>query len=84
MSPSALIETNADGLQGFLTEYPNPIIPGFAPDPSVVLVDGTFFLVTSSFHLFPGIPIYTSTDLKQWTHIGMADIGKETNQSELY
>ncbi|CZR49804.1 uncharacterized protein FPRO_16012 [Fusarium proliferatum ET1] len=34
----------------------NPIIPGFAPDPSVTYVDGTYFLVNSSFHMFPGLP----------------------------
>ncbi|KAJ3084430.1 hypothetical protein HK100_009295 [Physocladia obscura] len=43
----------------------NPIIPGFAPDPSVALIDGTFYLVNSTFHMFPGIPIYTSQDLTQ-------------------
>ena len=48
----------------------NPIIPGFAPDPSVVLVDDTFFLVNSTFHLFPGLPIYVSKDLTSWKHIG--------------
>jgi beta-xylosidase len=53
-----------------LTEFTNPIIPGFAPDPSVVLVDGIFFLVNSSFHVFPGLPIYASRDLKNWTQIG--------------
>lgn len=53
-------------------EYANPIVPGFAPDPSVVFVDGTFFLATSSFHVFPGLPIYASKDLKSWTHIGNA------------
>ncbi|KAH7237767.1 glycosyl hydrolase [Fusarium redolens] len=52
--------------------YSNPIVPGFAPDPSVVFVDGTFFLCTSSFHVFPGLPIYASKDLRQWTHIGNA------------
>ncbi|KAH7360337.1 putative xylosidase/arabinosidase [Rhexocercosporidium sp. MPI-PUGE-AT-0058] len=50
----------------------NPIIPGFAPDPSVVLIDGTFFLVNSTFHLFPGLPIYASKDLLSWKHIGNA------------
>ncbi|KAL2074176.1 hypothetical protein VTL71DRAFT_7954 [Oculimacula yallundae] len=50
----------------------NPIIPGFAPDPSVVLVDGTFFLVNSTFHMFPGLPIYASKDLISWQHIGNA------------
>lgn len=50
--------------------FRNPIIPGFAPDPSVVFVNGVFYLATSSFHVFPGIPIYASTDLQQWKHIG--------------
>lgn len=48
----------------------NPVIPGFAPDPSIVHVDGTYFLVTSSFHLFPGLPIYASKDLREWRQIG--------------
>jgi beta-xylosidase len=48
----------------------NPIIPGFAPDPSVCLVGDIYFLVTSSFNLFPGLPIYASTDLFTWKHIG--------------
>lgn len=53
-----------------LATYQNPIIPGFAPDPSVVKVGDTFFLVTSSFHIFPGVPIYASRDLQTWVHIG--------------
>ncbi|KAI4940183.1 hypothetical protein J4E86_011149 [Alternaria arbusti] len=52
--------------------FRNPIIPGFAPDPSVVLVNGIYYLATSSFHLFPGIPIYASTNLQDWKHIGNA------------
>ncbi|USP76375.1 glycoside hydrolase family 43 protein [Curvularia clavata] len=50
----------------------NPIIPGFAPDPSLILVDETYFLVNSTFHLFPGLPIYTSRDLVHWHQIGNA------------
>ncbi|KAH7146196.1 glycosyl hydrolase [Dactylonectria macrodidyma] len=50
----------------------NPIIPGFAPDPSAIHVDGWFFVVTSSFHLFPGLPIYASQDLSSWKQIGNA------------
>ncbi|KAH7561583.1 glycosyl hydrolase [Bipolaris maydis] len=50
----------------------NPIIPGFAPDPSLILVDDTYFLVNSTFHLFPGLPIYTSRDLVHWHQIGNA------------
>ncbi|KAJ5114231.1 xylosidase [Penicillium angulare] len=64
------------------TTYTNPIIPGFAPDPSVVSVDGTFFLVNSSFHIFPGLPVYVSKDLKSWTQIGNAF--NRTSQIDLH
>ncbi|EKD20826.1 uncharacterized protein L3040_000932 [Drepanopeziza brunnea f. sp. 'multigermtubi'] len=50
----------------------NPIIPGFSPDPSVVLIDDTFFLLNSTFHVFPGLPIYASKNLTSWRHIGNA------------
>jgi beta-xylosidase len=46
--------------------FTNPIIPGFAPDPSIVLVRDTFYLVNSSFHVFPGLSVYTSRDLLSW------------------
>ncbi|KAL5521360.1 hypothetical protein ACEPAG_9285 [Sanghuangporus baumii] len=51
-------------------DYNNPIIPGFAPDPSCIRIDDQFFCVTSSFSTFPGIPVYTSRDLIQWQQIG--------------
>jgi beta-xylosidase len=44
----------------------NPLIPGFNPDPSPVYVDGWYYLATSSFEYFPGIPIYRSRDLSNW------------------
>lgn len=50
----------------------NPIISGFAPDPSIVRMNDTFYLVNSSFHLFPGLPIFASKDLVSWQHIGNA------------
>ncbi|KPI44814.1 Non-reducing end alpha-L-arabinofuranosidase BoGH43A [Cyphellophora attinorum] len=46
----------------------NPIIPGFAPDPSCIRVGDTYYLVNSAFQYFPNLPIYTSTDLVNWTH----------------
>lgn len=53
-----------------LSSYKNPIISGFAPDPSCIRVHEQFFCVTSSFSAFPGIPVYTSRDLVQWKQIG--------------
>ncbi|GAA2713941.1 glycoside hydrolase family 43 protein [Actinoplanes palleronii] len=49
---------------------PNPILPGFNPDPSVVLVDGFYYVVTSTFEYLPGLPIYRSADLVTWEQIG--------------
>jgi xylan 1,4-beta-xylosidase len=53
-----------------VSRWPNPLISGFNPDPSVVLVDGVYYLVTSTFEYLPGIPVYRSTDLADWTQIG--------------
>lgn len=53
-------------------QYQNPIIPGFNPDPSIIRSGTDFFLVTSSFEYFPGIPIYHSKDLISWKLIGHA------------
>ena len=51
-------------------ELRNPILPGFHPDPSVVAVGGDYYLVNSSFHYFPGVPVYHSRDLQNWKQIG--------------
>ena len=50
-------------------KYKNPIIPGFYPDPSICCVGEDFYLVTSSFHYFPGVPIFHSKDLVNWKQI---------------
>lgn len=50
--------------------YRNPVISGFNPDPSICRVGSDYYLVTSSFEYFPGVPIYHSTDLVNWTQIG--------------
>ncbi|KDQ06841.1 glycoside hydrolase family 43 protein [Botryobasidium botryosum FD-172 SS1] len=52
--------------------FQNPIIPGFNPDPSIIRVNDDYFLATSSFEYFPGIPIYHSKDLIDWEVIGHA------------
>ncbi|TFK40481.1 arabinofuranosidase [Crucibulum laeve] len=53
--------------------FENPILPGFYPDPSCIFLkdwDNTFFCASSSFNAFPGIPIHTSKDLRNWKLIG--------------
>ncbi|MCL2357954.1 MAG: glycoside hydrolase family 43 protein [Defluviitaleaceae bacterium] len=50
--------------------FKNPVLPGFYPDPSVCRVGNDFYLVTSTFAYFPGVPIFHSRDLVNWTQIG--------------
>ncbi|RVX41452.1 alpha-N-arabinofuranosidase [Nonomuraea polychroma] len=52
--------------------FRNPVLPGCYPDPSVCRVGADFYLVTSSFAYYPGIPLFHSRDLVEWrqlTHV---------------
>ena len=55
-----------------MTSYRNPVIPGFYPDPSVCRVGEDYYLVTSTFEFFPGVPVFHSRDLVHWEQIGHA------------
>ena len=50
--------------------FKNPILPGFHPDPSLCRVGEDYYMVTSSFEWFPGLPIFHSKDLVNWEQIG--------------
>jgi alpha-N-arabinofuranosidase len=50
--------------------FRNPILPGFYPDPSICRVGDDYYLVTSTFEYFPGLPIFHSHDLIHWHQIG--------------
>ncbi len=50
-------------------EFYNPILQGCYPDPSMIRRGDDYFLVTS-FSMFPGVPIFHSTDLVNWKQIG--------------
>ena len=54
------------------TQYRNPVVAGFYPDPSAIRVGDDFYLVTSTFGYFPGLPVFHSTDLVSWTQVGNA------------
>lgn len=49
---------------------PQPVLAGFHPDPSVCRVGDEYFLATSTFAYFPGLPIHRSRDLVTWELIG--------------
>ncbi|MEE6289096.1 family 43 glycosylhydrolase [Georgenia sp. MJ173] len=53
-----------------MTTAPNPVLPGCYPDPSVCRVGEDYYLVTSTFEYFPGLPVFHSRDLVSWEQLG--------------
>jgi len=51
-------------------EFYNPILQGCYPDPAITKKGDDYFLVCSSFAMFPGVPIFHSKDLVNWTSLG--------------
>ncbi|MBP1618106.1 MAG: Endo-1,4-beta-xylanase/feruloyl esterase precursor [Bacteroidetes bacterium] len=51
-------------------EFYSPILQGCYPDPSITRKGNDYYLVNSSFSMFPGVPIFHSTDLVNWKQIG--------------
>ncbi|HET6557509.1 MAG TPA: glycoside hydrolase family 43 protein [Prolixibacteraceae bacterium] len=51
-------------------EFYNPILQGCYPDPAICRKGDDYYLVCSSFAMFPGVPIFHSKDLVNWTPIG--------------
>lgn len=49
------------------TIFENPILKGFNPDPSIIKVNNDYYIATSTFEWFPGVQIFHSTDLINWT-----------------
>jgi len=52
--------------------FSNPVISGCAPDPSICRSGEDYYLVNSSFEYFPGVPVYHSRDLVNWSLRGYA------------
>lgn len=50
--------------------FTNPILYADYSDPDVIRVGSDYYMVASSFHLSPGIPVLRSRDLVHWTIIG--------------
>ena len=50
--------------------YTNPVLPGFYSDPSITKAGEYYYLVSSTFEYFPGIPVFRSKDLVNWEQIG--------------
>lgn len=58
--------------QLFAQSFTNPILAGFYPDPSICKAGNDFYLINSTFAYYPGLPVFHSKDLVNWTLIGHA------------
>jgi beta-xylosidase len=52
--------------------YTNPVIPADFPDPDVILVGDTYYFVSTTMFVFPGVTILKSKDLVNWEYCSNA------------
>jgi xylan 1,4-beta-xylosidase len=52
--------------------FRNPIVSGDHPDPTILKDGGTYYMTFSSFFSYPGLVIWKSTDLVNWSPVGPA------------
>ena len=64
--PGVWVPDNGDG------SYKNPVIYADYSDPDVIRVGDDYYMTSSSFSHFPGLPILHSTDLVNWTIVSHA------------
>lgn len=60
LSLSAQSSDNGDGT------FTNPVLWADVPDPDVIRVGDTFYMVSTTMHLMPGAPVMRSKDLVNW------------------
>jgi len=54
------------------TEYVDPVISGDRPDPSILKIGQDYYLTYSSFDYYPGLTIWHSNNLVDWTPVTAA------------
>src|SRR5664279_4596015 len=67
---AAALAAMAQGAPPAQAIYHNPILFADYSDPDVIRDGANYYLVASTFHFVPGIPILQSTDLVHWTIVG--------------
>jgi len=75
LSAAALLlatpEVRADDYETLHTApIQNPMLWADVPDPDVIRVGDTYYLVSTTMHLMPGAPVMASKDLKNWQTVG--------------
>lgn len=52
------------------TQCENPVIWADVPDPDVIRVGSDYYMVSTTMHLMPGVPVMHSRDLVHWETVG--------------
>jgi beta-xylosidase len=52
--------------------YTNPLIPADYPDPDVICVNDTYYMVSTTMFVFPGVTVLKSKDLVNWEYCSNA------------
>ena len=52
--------------------YTNPVIPADFPDPDVVRAGDTYYMVSTTMFVFPGVTVLKSHDLVNWEYCSYA------------
>jgi len=68
--PNSVIDPSSE-IPGAPVMHSNPIVAENCPDPHVLNVDGTFYMVSTS-HVLPAFPIRASTNLVDWHEMGVS------------
>ena len=45
----------------------NPVLTGFHGDPSMIRVDDTYYIASSTFEWFPGVRVHETKDIVNWS-----------------
>lgn len=67
--PAAAQKLHSDNGDG---TYTNPVINADFPDPDVILVGDTYYMVTTTMFIFPGVTLLKSHDLVNWEYCSNA------------
>ncbi len=62
-------KTHSDNGDG---TYTNPVIAADFPDPDVILVNDTYYMVSTTMFVFPGVTVLKSYDLVNWEYCSNA------------
>ncbi len=66
LSAQKNLSDNGDGT------YSNPVIAADFPDPDVILIGDTYYMVTTTMFIFPGVTVLKSNDLVNWEYCSNA------------